>query len=140
MTDKRISQAARMWRDGHRTEEIAHAIGFSASALRSCIALNPDLFPRRSIKQIEARATVKSPAPPPKAPGYEGVPYGRLTACGCQFPLWEDHERYNAETSLWCGAPRAEDRPYCGFHANKAVGPGTRSEREATRTLRKMAA
>lgn len=139
MIDRKISQAARMWRDGHRTEEIAHAIGFSLSAMRSCIALNADLFPRRSIKQIEARASTKSPLPP-KAPLYDGIPCGRLTACGCQFPLWGDDERYNPATSLWCGAPRAGDGPYCGFHANRAVGPGTRSEREATRTLRKMAA
>ncbi len=138
MTDPKISQAARMWRDGHRTEEIAYAIGFAVSAMRSCMALNPELFPRRSIKQIEAKPA-KS-ATPPRAPYHEGVPKKLLTSCGCQFPLWDDYSRYNEDTSLWCGAPRTEGKPYCGFHATRAVGPGTRSEREATRTLRKMAA
>lgn len=52
----------------------------------------------------------------------------------CKWPLW-DHSQTIGDC---CGAPRASTGPYCGYHATRAIGKGTESERTAARVLEKM--
>lgn len=152
MDDIQIQEAARMWREGAKAADIGAKFGFSKQKMTAFAAARRELFPARSVvqtrasgfnaAQIEARAEAVGAVKekwPPKNSRYPGVPRGQLTKCGCEFPLWGDHERYNVATSLYCGGPKADGRPYCGFHCNVARGLGTPSERAAASVLAKAA-
>ncbi|TIV60300.1 hypothetical protein [Mesorhizobium sp.] len=142
------AEAARLWATEMNGPEIAELCGSTPEELYGLARRNPTMFrPRghgrkRVRKTATARTHVEGPAPkafkarfPEKAPGFDGVPRGRLTSCGCEFPLWGHHEEYDRENSLFCGAPRILDSraPYCGFHAALTTGRGTPSERRAVR-------
>jgi len=53
----------------------------------------------------------------------------------CRWPLWEKFD--GPETSLFCGAPRMGDRPYCEHHDHASCGAGAESERRAHRDLKR---
>ncbi|RWF64114.1 hypothetical protein [Mesorhizobium sp.] len=140
------AEAARLWATGMTGAEIAELCGSTPEELYGLARRNPDRFrPRghgsnRFHKTMAPKTHFVGPAPkafkarfPEKAPGFDGVPRGRLTSCGCEFPLWGHHEDYDRETSLFCGAPRNLDSraPYCRFHDALTTGRGTPSERRA---------
>lgn len=150
MTNEQLNEASELWLRGETTAEIAAKMGLTKPEMSWVAQKHRDLFPARganyyrasgfSAENIANRAKAKSaikPRFPPKAPGFDGVPRGRLASCQCEFPLWGDHERFDLDTSLFCGAPRESQAGglYCTFHARKASGLGTRSEREAIRVL-----
>ncbi|RUU99443.1 hypothetical protein EOB36_20415 [Mesorhizobium sp. M6A.T.Cr.TU.017.01.1.1] len=146
-TAENKAEAARLWSSGMTGTEIAGVVGSSPEELYGLARRNPVLFRPRGhgktrFKRTAAPPQVESPAPKPfkvkfpeKAPGYPGVPNGRLTSCGCEFPLWGHHEEFDVATSLFCGAPRIPEsrRPYCTFHAIATAGTGTPVERRAVR-------
>ncbi|QKC89959.1 hypothetical protein EB230_17265 [Mesorhizobium sp. NZP2234] len=146
-TAENKAEAARLWSTGMNGPEIAELVGATPEELYGLARRNPVLFRPRGHGKTRFRKTaappqVEGPAPKPfksafpaKAPGYAGVPKGRLTSCQCEFPLWGHHEAFDAETSLFCGAPRIPDSriPYCGFHAIATAGKGTPVERRAIR-------
>jgi hypothetical protein len=146
-TPQNKAEAARLWATGMNGAEIAVVVGCSSGELYGLARRNPSTFRPRGhgktrIRKTAAPAQVEGPEPKPftvkypaKAPGYNGVPHGRLTSCGCQYPLWGHHETFDVATSLFCGAPRIpdSDRPYCGFHAIATTGKGTPGERRAVR-------
>ncbi|AZO67655.1 hypothetical protein [Mesorhizobium sp. M6A.T.Cr.TU.016.01.1.1] len=146
-TAENKAEAARLWSRGMTGTEIAVVVGSSPEELYGLARRNPVLFRPRGHGNARPRKTAappqfEGPAPKPfkvwfpsKAPGYGGVPHGRLTSCGCQYPLWGHHEEFDVSTSLFCGAPRIPDsrRPYCGFHALATGGKGTPGERRAVR-------
>jgi hypothetical protein len=152
MDDMQTQEAAKLWREGEKAADIGAKFGFSKQKMTAFAAARRELFPARTTEstrasgftadQIEARVEATDSVKvkwPPKATNYDGVPRGQLTRCGCEFPLWGDHERYVHEVSLYCGAPKAGGRPYCGFHCNVAKGYGTPSERAAASVLAKAA-
>ncbi|MER9393854.1 MULTISPECIES: hypothetical protein [unclassified Mesorhizobium] len=141
------AEARRLWATGMNGAEIAELVGSSPEELYGLARRNPDQFAprghgRKRVRKTAAPAQVEGPAPrpfnvkfPAKAPGYDGVPHGRLTSCKCEFPLWGHHQQFDADTSLFCGAPRIPGfrQPYCGFHALATTGKGTPVERRAVR-------
>lgn len=149
LSDSNIIEAGRLWRDGVAGANIAAHLGISTRQFFDLARRDRTKFPTRSrggadIVRVSAAYiasrlnSAKATLPerfPAKAPGYPGVVHGRLTSCSCEFPLWGDHEEYDRDTSLFCGAPRPADalRPYCGFHARESFGLGTPSERRAVR-------
>ncbi|MER9706073.1 hypothetical protein NKJ10_17760 [Mesorhizobium sp. M0204] len=145
-TPENKAEAARLWASGMNGAEIAAVVGAEPKELYGLARRNPTTFRPRGhgknrVRKTAAAPQVEGPAPrpfkarfPDKAPGYDGVPHGRLTSCGCEFPLWGHHEDFNVATSLFCGAPRSRlGGPYCGFHAVAARGNGTPVERRALR-------
>jgi hypothetical protein len=152
MTEEQFQEAAELWRKGVITQEIADHFGISKVAMSYYASTRRHMFPRRGSSFLSAHARkanpenvaaktkpVIKPKFPDKAPGHDGVPVGKLTACGCVFPLWGHHETFDLETSLYCGAASEEKHHYCTFHRKLSVGPGTRSERNATASLKAAA-
>lgn len=143
-TAENKAEAARLWATGMNGAEVAEAVGVEPKELYGLARRNPDLFRPRGHGKTRVRKTATPPMEgpslplkpkfPPKAPGHDGVPHGRLTSCGCEFPLWGHHEEFEVATSLFCGAPRSRfGGPYCGFHALSSRGRGTPVERRAVR-------
>ncbi|RWC28123.1 MAG: hypothetical protein EOS70_27825 [Mesorhizobium sp.] len=146
-TAENKAEAARLWATGMNGAEVAAVVGVEPKELYGLARRNPALFRPRGHGRTRVRKTaepphVEGPAPKPfkakfpdKAPGYNGVPHGRLTSCQCEFPLWGHHEEFDVATSLFCGAPRIYEgrRPYCTFHAIATAGTGTPVERRAVR-------
>ncbi|ESZ63748.1 hypothetical protein NL532_31985 [Mesorhizobium sp. C120A] len=145
-TPEKKAEAARLWATGLDGPAIAARVGSTTKELYALTRHNRAMFVlrRRGANRLAALTKGASegkaaevlkikPCFPDKAPGYDGVPRGRLTSCGCEFPLWGHHEDYEVDTSLFCGAPRIPDSrwPYCGFHALAVSGKGTPIERRA---------
>jgi GcrA cell cycle regulator len=55
----------------------------------------------------------------------------------CRYPYGGDKE---GEAITFCGHPRRPGSSYCGMHSDLSIGPGTASERDADRVLRKLVA
>jgi GcrA cell cycle regulator len=55
----------------------------------------------------------------------------------CRYPYGGDKE---GEAITFCGHPRRPGSSYCGAHSDLSIGPGTASERDADRVLRKLVA
>lgn len=141
MDEMQLKEAAKLWREGVKSADIGAKFGMSGKQITAYASKHRDTFPKRTaeifqangfsagniVRRAEALTTVKERWPP-KSSQYPGVTSGQLTACGCAFPLWGDHERFNVATSLYCGGPKADGRPYCSFHCNVARGDGTPSE------------
>lgn len=147
--DPRVLEASKLWRAGETMKAIAEKTGVPSSTLGGWPPMFRDLFPKRDYRtggafaknaanvmiSIRAKKAKAAPRMPPKAPQYlvceetgeetkwfhEGRTARELPACGCTFPLWGDHEYFNTETSLFCGAPKTE-KEYCQFHADRAYG------------------
>lgn len=152
MNETQIQEAAKLWRRGETAEAIAKAIGVPVRKVRYAAELNRELFPYRlkvaaaakqaavCVAAVKVRPAIVVPERfPPKAPGHNGVPRGQLTGCGCEFPLWGDHERYDLKKSLYCGAAKDDGNPYCTFHRKVTTGLGTPSERAAVSVLARAA-
>ncbi|MGO8269229.1 hypothetical protein ACC862_24005 [Rhizobium ruizarguesonis] len=152
MTEEQLLQASKLWVKGLKTKDIAEAIGVSKTNMSYHASKHRGMFPKRPAnfyrssdlraKNIEHRAKSKISIAkkwPEKAPGHDGVLVGRLTNCGCVFPLWGHHEDFDVNTSLYCGAISEEGHHYCTFHRKLSTGLGTRSERAATTVLAKAA-
>lgn len=65
--------------------------------------------------------------------GSRPTPFMALDANQCRWPLVDLHDASGADMPC-CGAPIVAGR-YCVPHANRAAGPGTKSERNAPRLL-----
>ncbi|TIM41785.1 MAG: hypothetical protein E5Y55_24205 [Mesorhizobium sp.] len=145
-TAENKAEAARLWATGMNGAEVAAVVGVEPKELYGLARRNPSLFRPRGHGRTRVRKTAAPPQVtgpalplkpkfPPKAPGHDGVPHGRLTSCQCEFPLWGHHEEFDVASSLFCGAPWNQEsrRPYCTFHAIATAGTGTPVERRAVR-------
>lgn len=144
-TDNQKTEAAKLWAGGLDGPAIAERLGVTSKELYGLTRRNKAVFkPRPRGRTKKAAFTHSTPETraepvkvkarfPEKAPGYPGIPRGRLKSCSCEFPLWGDHETFDLETSPFCGAPRspAGSKPYCGFHVLAARGRGTPAERRS---------
>lgn len=148
-----IELAAPLWRQGLSAREIGEQLAVKESRVVAIASENRARFPSRrrktgdrhaveivraSTSKAEAKDGMK-PKWPEAAPGFPGVTIRDRPVCGCEFPLWGHHEHFDFQTSLYCGAPKAEGRSYCRFHCDLTTGAGTVSERNAAGHLIKAA-
>lgn len=167
MTPDQLKEASEMWKQGRTVREMAEHFGISPKQMHTLVrGGNRPMFPERSDQKVKQnisltafidrggnvnRMSDKFPAKAPKFDVneetgeplvfyFEGVTASKLKECGCKFPLWNHRDRFNFDTDTFCGAPRIDGKPYCQFHCDVARGPGTRSERDAPRALKKAAA
>lgn len=157
-----IAALAAAWKNPELTSsKIGELFGISPSHVRAIAAANRDLFqPRNSGKKTEkkpkpqkkhttrvvsawARRDPSQPAPsyydPMPMDDYEiarlphAKPLHDLAAGECKWPLGEDRPY------MFCACQTTQAGTYCAHHVVKAVGVGTKSEREATKLTKRAA-
>lgn len=157
-----IAKAAAAWRDGKTSGEIARMVGRSRSAVVGVMHRHRNRFPLRMVPSTQPKpkpstttadtASLRSAAlGTPRGsverplggatfrhrdkPVFDSrpTPFMALAAGQCRWPLVDFHDGSGADMPC-CGA-KTRHGSYCGPHANRAAGSGTREERRAERTL-----
>lgn len=157
-----INELAAAWaNDALSSDEIGKLFDLKGVEVREIAALNRDLFPPRSqaskkrykaktnpkstprVSTVWARRDPSSPAPDSYKPlpmdDYEiarlphAKPFHDLERNECKWPLGEDRPY------RFCACQTTQAGTYCAHHVVKAIGVGTKSEREATKVHRRAA-
>lgn len=142
-TDENEAELRRLWAEGKSASQVAKAIG--APTRNTVIGKVSRLGLQRGMSRAEVareggaarakqkRGTAKPAAfrplqfAPPRRPPVPrpipafgiGTPFLDLPVDGCRYAVTPD----DVETHLFCGAPRAEGKPYCEGHCGVAFRP-----------------
>lgn len=134
-----IDDAVKHWLAGVAVIDIGPKVGATYEQVRALIKYRRHLFPERMVPSAVTVPTNPAAKWPEKAPGFAGVPIGRLGAGYCHFPLWGHHERFDPASSLYCGAPQSSaPGRYCAFHDGISRGDGTPGERRAVKDAARL--
>lgn len=162
-TTEEINRAAALWAEKYSASQIGRRLGRTRNSIVGLASRNRERFParkagfhtsrkRRPIEKIE-KAVVVARAKPKSAPVYprpstlgeafaplSGIkPVPLVARHGCAWPIHPSGDPLREKTSLYCNARKADGSAYCAAHREMAKGAGTRSERNAIRTARRMA-
>lgn len=156
-TDDMIQRAAAYWADGMMINAIAAAMGISGSAVAGIAKRRRDKFPER-VRGGNRRGKVAEPRPikvktdykfgvksAPKLPTYAAsafdlsrMPHAKtlmeVGACECRWALTENGPH------LFCAETTITGKSWCEHHAQRLVGDGTYSERNAVCDASRFAA
>ena len=149
-TEERIKKAAELWRDGLSCSQIASVIGVSRCSVSGFAHRNRDIMPAKAktgrpmvatpkyerraprlavVAVIEEAQSVK-----PKEYDYSRLPHAKtlieIGSCECRWALTDEGPH------LFCAETTIPGKSWCEHHAQRVVGAGTTSERNAVREAR----
>lgn len=152
-TDQIVGRLEELLRDGLTGSQIATELGTTRNAVIGKVYRTPYLNqiglgggiggrPSKLAQAADRRHKARRAKQPPRAPRkkpvavltFEPVPLNlTLTELGPRNCRWPVNDAAIGEDHLFCGKEAEECQPYCTHHARRAHGPGTESERSATR-------
>lgn len=148
-TDEMLSKAADMWAGGMMAIQMASVLDLTIGAVRGIIRRRCDKFPERTrgknlktknnvTETVAYKSGVKTGPKLPKtyksAYDLSRMPHAKtlveIGSCECRWALTDEGPH------LFCAETTIPGKSWCSHHAQRVVGAGTISERNAVREAR----
>lgn len=155
-TEERIRYVAELWSKGWSQGQIAADLGVTRNKIAGIANRNRALMPARSqggrpqvespkrirhnrpkvfaAANIDVQPVEQKPSIKPKEYDYSRLPHAKtlidIGPCECRWALTEDGPH------MFCAETTIPGKSWCEHHAQRAVGSGTTSERNAVRQAR----